>query len=451
MGRESLDVSGLVVAPGFIDLHAHGQDNRSNALQARDGVTTALDLEVGAYPVGKFIAQRARRAILNYGVSAGHMPARATVTLGVEIVHYPTRAVYTPWYMKVAERIYTRFVTVDIDAALGNPLSEAETNELVARIAEQLDAGGIGIGFGLDYVPGASDAEIRHLFELAADRGVPCFVHMKGVASPTDMSSIENVLGHVVATGASLHVLHVTSSGQERTPRYLELIQKARDAGNDVTVEAYPYTAGSTFIEMPFFEEGWRERLGIDYEDLQWAETGERLTAESFGTYRERGGQVIIHMTSADVIDAAIAHPLVMIASDGMPMLSGGEHPRGAGTFARILGRYTREFGTVALVEAIRKMTLMPAERLESFVPAMRNKDRIRVGADADITVFDPALVTDRATYEESHRASDGIDYVLVAGRLVVRDGELVRGVYPGEPIMASRRAGGSGMGSENR
>ncbi len=391
-------MSGLVVAPGFIDLHAHGQDNASSSLQARDGVTTALDLEFGAYPVEDLVAKRAGKAIVNYGVSAGHMPARVSVTLGVEAGHYLTRAVYTPWYRKVVEWVYTRFVTLDLPGALQEPLSEAQIEELVARVRQELDAGGLGIGFGLDYVPGASDAQIRRLFELAAERGVPCFVHMKGVASPTDMSAIENLLGHVAVTGVSLHVLHVTSSGQERTPRYLELIQEARDAGHDVTVEAYPYTAGSTLIESAFFDEGWRERLGIDYRDLQWPETGERLTEESFGRYRQMGGQVTMHMTSADVVDAAIAHPLVMIASDGMPMLQGGEHPRGAGTFARVQGRYSRESGALTLMEAIGKMTLMPAQRLESFAPAMRNKGRMRVGADADITVFDPARVIDRAT-----------------------------------------------------
>ncbi len=436
-GRQVLSVSGLVVAPGFIDLHAHGQDNASNAFQARDGVTTALDLEAGSYPVDDLYTTRAERAILHYGVSAGHLPARVKVMTGLSAGHFPTRDVYAAWYERWLGKLLLRFL--DPLASLRKPASEDEIAEVVSTVAQGLDDGGVGIGFGLDYVPGASDEEIRQLFALAAARGVPCFVHMKGVASPTDMSAMETVLGHAEATGASLHLLHITSMGQQRTPRYLEMIQAARARDRDVTVEAYPYTAGSTYIESAFFDEGWRERLGIDYADLQWSETSERLTEESFRKYRRQGGFVIIHMMQPEIVDTALAHPLVMIASDGIPMLKGGEHPRGAGTYARVLGRYSRERRLLSLMDALRKMTLMPARRLERFVPAMRRKGRIRVGADADITVFDAARVIDRATFEDSYQASAGIPHVLVAGTFVVRDGELVTGVYPGQPVRAPR------------
>lgn len=116
-------------------------------------------------------------------------------------------------------------------------------------------------------------------------------------------------------------------------------------------------------------------------------------------------------------------------------MLEGGEHPRGAGTYARVLGYYSRESGVISLMDALGKMTIMPAKRLEGFVPAMKNKGRIRVGADADITVFNPATVIDRATFESSYQYSEGIEHVIVAGTFVVRDSELVPDVYPGEAI----------------
>jgi len=438
--NQTLDVSGLVVAPGFIDLHAHGQDNNSNSYQARDGVTTALDLESGAYPVEQYYKNRDGNAILNYGVSSGHIPARINVSDGYSVGHGPTFEVYSPWYMKVLGAVYVFFAGAQgPGSSLKEELDEAQVKQLQQNIEAGLDAGGIGVGFGLDYTPGSDDDEIRKVFEVAAKHHVPCFVHMKGVSSPTDMSSMETILGHAEATGAALHVMHVTSVGQARTPRYLEMIDAARERGMDVTVEAYPYIAGSTTIESAFFDEGWQERLGISYGDLQWSETGERLTAESFRKYREDGGLVIIYAISPEIVQQAMANPLVMIASDGLPMLHGGEHPRGAGTFARVLGYYSRESGVISLMDALGKMTIMPAKRLEEFVPAMRHKGRMKVGADADITVFDPSTVIDKATFENSYQFSEGIEHVLVAGTFVVRVSENVPDVYPGQAIRASK------------
>ncbi len=249
------------------------------------------------------------------------------------------------------------------------------------------------------------------------------------------MSSIKTALNHAQTTGAALHIHHVTSSGQGRTPRYLKLIEAARRKGLNVTVEAYPYTAGSTYIQAAIFDQGWREQLGMDYSDLQWVDTGERLTQDSFLRYRRTGGLVILHMMDQATVDLAIRHPLVMIASDGLPMIRGGEHPRGAGTFSRILGHYTREIGLLDLMTAIRKMTLMPAQTLEATVPVMKNKGRIKIGADADITVFDANEVIDQATYVDSYRPSSGIHHVLLAGIFVVRESKLIADVFPGQAI----------------
>lgn len=436
-GREVVDVRGLVVAPGFIDLHAHGQDERSNAFQARDGVTTALDLELGAYPVEAFFRQREGRALLHHGVAAGHIPARVKLKHGISVVHAPTTPELATglraWILRLVQRVWQPM------GYARDPASPQEIARLRALIAAELDAGGIGIGFGLDYTPGATAEEIRALFALAAERGVLCFVHMRGVSGANDMSAMEALLGHAEATGAALHIAHVTSTGGPRTAAYLDRIDAARARGLDVSAEAYPYTAGSTRIESAFFDEDWRERLGIDYGDLQWSETGERLSAESFARYRAQGGWVILHSMREEMVDLALAHPAVMIASDGIPMLRGGEHPRGAGTFARVLGVYVRERGLLELMEALRKMTLMPAQRLEAFVPEMRRKGRIRPGADADLTVFDPARVRDHASFEDSYQPSGGIVHVLVGGTFVVRDASLVPDVFPGQPIRAPR------------
>ena len=442
-GLEVLDVRGLVVAPGFIDLHAHGQDPTSNRFQARDGVTTALDLELGAFPVQAFYDARAGAALLHYGVSVGHIPARIRLKHGFDAVH-PATTLELATGLRGAFFRFVRRVWRPTEYAR-EPADAAEIEALVALVASGLDQGGLGIGFGLDYTPAASAAELRALFELAARRGVPCFVHPRGAAQLDDLAPLTDVLAHAEATGAALHVVHIASSGQGRTAAYLAVLEEARARGLDVTTEVYPYTAGSTYIESAFFDEGWRERLGIDYGDVVWSRPGERLTAESFTRYRRRGGSVILHFMTAEMVDPVVADPTVMIASDGIPLLHGGEHPRGAGTFSRVLGRYVRERSALSLMEALRKMTLLPARRLEQIAPALGRKGRVRVGADADLTVFDPARIIDRATYEDSHRESEGIEYVFVAGTAVVREGALVPDVLPGRPLRAGSGAASSG------
>jgi N-acyl-D-aspartate/D-glutamate deacylase len=207
----------------------------------------------------------------------------------------------------------------------------------------------------------------------------------------------------------------------------------------DVTVECYPYEAGMTDIKSAIFDDGWQERMGISFESLQWAATGERLTAESFARYRATGGMVAVHNIPAAIARAAVAHPLTAIASDGI-LKDGKGHPRASGTFSRVLGRYVREDGALTLQEAVRKMTLLPARRLEGRVPAMRNKGRVRIGADADLVAFDPQRVVDRSTFERPGAHSEGVTHVLVNGVFVVRDGRLVEGVSPGRPVRAPIR-----------
>jgi len=162
----------------------------------------------------------------------------------------------------------------------------------------------------------------------------------------------------------------------------------------------------------------------------------EHLTKESFLRYRKQGGMVIVPGNTAENVHAAMVSPLTMIASDGYIAKAQG-HPRTAGTYALVLGRYVREEKALDLMTALKKMTLMPAQRLEKRAPMFKDKGRIRVGADADITMFDANRVIDKATYEKPLQYSEGIQFVLVNGVPVVKDGKLVDGVFPGRPARA--------------
>jgi N-acyl-D-aspartate/D-glutamate deacylase len=412
-GKVEVDAAGLVVAPGFIDLHSHGQTPENYRYKAMDGVTTALELEVGVSPVGAWYAAREGKAIVNFGASAGHIPARMAV-------------------MKDTGDFLPR------DAAMNRRATPEEQKAIAGAVQKGLDEGALGMGLGLAYTPTATHEEILDLFYLTAMWKRPVFVHLRddGTAVPGIFESLQEVIGDAAASGASLHVVHINSMAQKKTPEALRMIAGARARGLDVTTEAYPYTAAATRLESALFEPGWQEKTGRGYSDLLWVATGERLTADSFERYRKQGGRVVMFMNTEEMVRLAIANPLVMIASDG-GFDNGKGHPRSAGTYARVLGKYVREDKALSLMDAIRKSSLMPAQRLEAMSPQMRRKGRLKVGADADISVFDANRVIDKATFENPAQYSEGFRYVMVDGTFVVRDGKLQEGVAPGRGILA--------------
>jgi dihydroorotase len=413
-GRKTIDARGLVVAPGFIDLHSHGQDAENYRFKAMDGVTTALELEIGVADIDQWYAERQGKALINYGATIGHVPTR------MRLMH--DSGTFLPH-----------------DTAATTVATPEQIAEMKRDLEHGLERGALGVGFGIGYVPAATRWEIIQMFEAAAKYQATAFVHLRGGNTPdSPMTSLEEGIAAAEVTGAPLHVVHISSTGLRSTPQMLATIEGARQHGLDVTTECYPYTAAMTDLGSALFGPGWQQREGITYNDLQWVATGERLTQETFEKYRKQGGMVIIHSIPADIAQLAVSSPLTMIASDGL-ILNGKGHPRGAGTYARVLGYYVRQQHALSLMEALRKMTVMPAQRLEARAPMMRNKGRIKVGADADLTIFAPELVIDKATYEKI-AYSEGIEYVLVGGVSVVSAGKLVEGVTPGEAIRAPMR-----------
>ncbi|HXV64438.1 MAG TPA: amidohydrolase family protein [Vicinamibacteria bacterium] len=425
-GNEVLDVSGLVVAPGFIDLHAHGQDPVSNRLQAQDGVTTALEMEIGVYPVGSWLASREGTAPIHFGATVSHVGARAKLMHDVDLGSWAMLPPDSTFSLEHRDFAYSE-------------ASASQLDELKALMVRGLEEGGLGFGLGITYTPGASREEILALFELAAANGVPIYVHTRGEGSGGTLGAFQEVIADAAVTGASLHIVHMNSSAGESARTTLGMIRGARERGLDVTTEAYPYTAGSTRLESALFD-SWEERSDEDYANLQWTATGERLTSKTFEIYREEGGWVIIHGGRTEETNAwIIAQPDVMVASDGIPFLYGPAHPRGAGTFARILGHYSRERDVIGLMPALAKMTWLPARRLEDAAPVMKKKGRVQERMDADLTVFDPETILDRSSYEDGDVPSTGIAHVLVSGTFVVRDGELVADALPGRAIRGER------------
>ena len=414
-GRRTIHANGLVVAPGFIDVHQHAQDIASQRVKALDGVTTALEMEIGAPDVTQFLKSKEGHSLIHYGTAASYVAARSLV-LGAPLP------------------------AGDILPKTGPATDQHATPEQIEsirqRLSTELDAGGLAVGMGIQYTPGATRLEVIDMFRLAAGRSLPVYTHIRSAGRVEPGSSIESVsevIGAAAITGDSLHIVHINSSCMRDALECLSMIEGARARGLDVTTEAYPYIAGMTAVNSAVFSPGWQERMGISYGDLLLPETGERLTKERFDELHNSSTAhwVVVFGNSQEIVDKIIPHPLVMIASDGAE-----GHPRNAGTYSRVLAQYVREKQTVTLMDALRKMSLMPAQMLEHSTPAARQKGRLQEGADADIVVFDAKTITDRSTFEKPMEPSTGVRYLVVGGTLLVDEGKLVPDVFPGRALL---------------
>jgi len=419
-GRDTIDARGLVVSPGFIDLHRHAHGDNSYRYAARDGVTSAFELEVGTPDVDAWYRALGPARLINFGVAAGHIGARMEVLAdrGFMLPTGPGRG----------------------------PATADQVARVLAPVEAGLEAGGAAVGMGIAQTQGSSQEELAGVLRVAPRHNAGVHAHLGG-----GQAGLNAALGAAAAAGASLHVAHANSTAGPLIRPFLDRIEQARAKGQDVTTEVYPYTAGATLIQSALYD-GWESWPDERFSRLQWAATGERLTRETFAKYRAEGGSVISHSNTEEALRVGLADPLPMIASDGGRDLDDAPtHPRASGTFARVLGHYVRDEGILSLADALRRMTIEPARRLQARVPEMADRGRIREGAFADITVFDPAAVADRSTYLTAAAFSEGIAYVIVNGIPVVRGGEFadtgtLQGVRvviglpkPGRPIRAPR------------
>ena len=342
---------------------------------------------------------------MNYGVSIGHIPVR------MKVLGDPGKGL--------------------LPAGIGGSghADEAQIRQMEAILREGLAQGAVAMGFGSAYTPGASMSEIERMFRVASEGGVSAHIHMRG-----GVQGLQETIAAAARAHVPLHIVHVNSSADTDLDAFLSAIKAARDAGQDVTTEAYPYGAGMTEIQSALFDD-WKTWPDAKFGLHQLVATGERLTRATFEKARAAGGTVIIHGRTEQQTRKAIASPLAMIASDGF-IEHGRGHPRTSGTFAKVLGKYVRDENVVPLMDALRRMSLEPARRLERRTPTMTKKGRIKEGADADLTIFDPLTVIDRATYEDASIPSAGIPFVVIGGQVVV-DGGNVTAARPGRAIRA--------------
>jgi len=456
-GKQTIDAAGHVVAPGFIDIHAHGQNVGDYRMQAMQGVTTMLELESGILPISQWYdAQEKKHLPLNYGAAAGWTYARIATFSG-------TQPEATVDYFQEAQS------SADWKIKIATPEQETQ----ILKLVEQgLDEGGLGIGINAGYAPGHGQKEYFALAELAAKRDVATFTHVRYASNAEPSSSFEAIkelIGNAAITGAHMHLCHINSTSLKDIESIMPMVDKAIARGVNLTVGAYPYGAASTVVGAAMFSgEGWQDRMGSTAQNFQLGD--KRMTEEQLADYQKNkpGTFIVWHFIDESnpedlaLLDKSVLNPNYLIESDEMfwMIIDGNHienyagddwplpekafsHPRSNGAFAKVLRSYVRERKLMSLQDALRKMSLMPAQTLEDFVPQMKKKGRLQEGMDADIVVFDPETIADKGTYTEPNQPAVGVQTVLVNGVAVVANGKLEEEAAPGKPI---RRAVGGKM-----
>lgn len=312
-GRKVIQAMGLVVAPGFIDLHAHGQSIAADRMQAFDGVTTVLELESGILPIGDWYDLQAEiPRVLNYGASAAWTFARIAELEDLEM------EADLAWFQKAFA----------LDAWVREPANADEIGRIVARVEQGIRDGVIGIGINAGYAPGGGYKELLALHSLAARYGVPTFTHISSDFPDDPDSAAENVgkiISFSAAAGSQSHICHLNSSSLKDIATTAAMVQGAQDRGLPISVEAYTYGASSTTIGSALFNEESIRRKGIEYSQIEF--NGVPLTAETFTNLRrDTPGAIIVFRfldmpDEAAILDQSVLFPGGAIASDAMPWL----------------------------------------------------------------------------------------------------------------------------------
>ncbi|MEJ7584744.1 MAG: amidohydrolase family protein [Acidimicrobiales bacterium] len=403
--KRTIEANGKVVAPGFIDLLSYEPEDVGARFKIGDGVTTNLGMHGINADATAFFTRFTGNCVVNFG-----------------------GAFDNPWVRS------THFgLGIDQEA------SEVQIAQMGDMLRQQLADGWIGIDFEPEYAPGTTVAEMTALARIAKEHEVPCFFHGRQSAVGTNRETLEEIIGVAKETGAAVHVEHIISTGGTfDMANSLAMLEKARAEDYDITACMYPYDFWATYLASPRFNSGWQERFRISYQDLQVAGTTERLNESTFSTAQAENKLAAAFAIPEADVRSCLRSPFVMIGSDAI-YTDGNNHPRSTGCFARTLGRYARDEAVLSLPDALAKMTILPAQRLEARVPALRKKGRMQRGADADITVFDPATVIDRSTIENPAQASEGIEYVFILGQMIKSPLGVDDNIRIGQPIMFNR------------
>ena len=394
---EAFDCTGRVVCPGFIDIHMHedpvGSDGKiafdiANSM-LRMGVTTATggNCGINVYDPVEYLALVDRDgAPVNMIMLAGH-----------------------EYFRKAAG-------ATDIYAGA----TEEQKRAMALGIEKALEGGCAGVSFGLRYVPGADKDEFFRAAACCAPGKKLITSHVRDDADYI-FAAIDEFCAAGVHYGVPVQISHIGSMGGfGQMEAVLRQIDCYRENGLDITMDCYPYFAFSTRIGTPTYDPGWLERYHCDYSVLEFCEgkyKGQRATKETFDEIRRDFPECITvcHVMKESDVRLAFRHPAVMLASDGL-LNNGQGHPRASGSFPRFFAQFYRE-GTLSLYDAVAKVTALPAARL-----GLTTKGRLNVGADADVTVFDPEEIQDGATFANPTLAPQGIDYVFIGGKLAAQD-----------------------------